>query len=139
MKFEYNGIWNLFICVGLAFGPYVYVFGIWFEMLLLGNFHDGVDSHENMLLCYWVIFHEGFHSQEICFCDDLNIFFVVLSSHEIHKLSRNDFMIVSSHEIHKLSQNNFMTVSSHERTKLSRNNFMTVSSHEMPNSHGITS
>jgi hypothetical protein len=64
---------------------------------------------------------------------------VVLSSHEIHKLSRNDFMIVSSHEIHKLSQNNFMTVSSHERTKLSRNNFMTVSSHEMPNSHGITS
>ena len=31
-------------------------FGIWFEMLLLGNFHDGFDSQENMLLCYWVIF-----------------------------------------------------------------------------------
>jgi hypothetical protein len=26
------------------------VFGIWFEMLLLGNFHDGIDPQENILL-----------------------------------------------------------------------------------------
>ena len=65
MELEYiaNGIRHIYGCIGILILcvldwhlDHMCAFGNWFEMLLLGNFHDGFDSQENMLLCYWVVF-----------------------------------------------------------------------------------
>jgi hypothetical protein len=101
MKLEYIGIgircirmyWNiLYLCVDWHL-DHMCAFGICIEMLLLGNFHGGLYSHEITYFRGGVLSRNLFHEGD---------------SHEIYfrgwlprntKLSRNHFMTVTSHEI----------------------------------------
>jgi len=62
------GIRRIYACNGFYYICSIWItcaFEIWFEMLLLCNFHDGINSYENILLYR------------------LDIFFVMVCSHGI--------------------------------------------------------
>ena len=74
-------------------------------MFPLGNFHDGLYSHEKTC----------FRGAELARnAKLLPKPFMKVNSHEIAQLSRNPFVMANSHEIALVSRNPFVTVNSHE-------------------------
>jgi hypothetical protein len=81
-------------------GIWICAFGNWFEMLLLGTFHDGFDLGKHIFVMVWTYFRGGVFSWNTIFpMSYWNLFHDgELSQNTI--LSWNPFVKVNSHEIH---------------------------------------